>query len=198
MSDTIRAFFAVELPPQARAELVAALETLRPELPQTVRWIPDDNLHLTLKFLGELPGERLPKLVGSVAGKLTSVEPFDAALGGLGAFPDARKARIVWVGVREGQPLLARIARKLDASAGRVGVERERRPFHAHLTIGRLRSPARVPVERLAGPDLTPFLVEEVVLYESRLSPTGATYIPLTRLPLGRSEDPITELAPEF
>jgi 2'-5' RNA ligase len=198
MSDPIRAFFAVELPPQVRAELAASLEALRPELPQAVRWIPDENLHLTLKFLGELPAERLPKLVGSVAGKLTSVEPFDAALGGLGAFPDARKARIVWVGVREGQPLLARIARKLDASAGRVGVERERRPFHAHLTIGRLRSPARVPVERLAGPDLIPFLVEEVVLYESRLSPTGATYIPLTRLPLGRPEDPITELAPEF
>jgi 2'-5' RNA ligase len=198
MSEAIRAFFAVELPAELRARLVTVLESLQAELPGAVRWTPEENLHLTLKFLGELPAERLPKLVGSAAGKLASVEPFDVALGGLGAFPNARRARIVWVGVLEGQPPLARIARKLDASAGRVGVERERRPFHAHLTIGRLRTPARVPVERLAVPDFTPFSVEEVVLYESRLSSTGATYIPLTRLPLGRSEDPITEFAPEF
>ena len=79
----------------------------------------------------------------------------------------------------------------------RCGLPAEERPFRAHLTLGRLRRPAPVPIERVAGPEPVSFPVEEVVLYESRLASSGARYIPLARLPLGMTEAQTLEFAPE-
>ncbi|MCZ6568748.1 MAG: hypothetical protein O7B23_01130, partial [Deltaproteobacteria bacterium] len=99
--------------------------------------------------------------------------------------------------VQAGGPELARLARKLDAAAARIGVERERRPFRTHLTLGRLRQPAPLALSAVPCPDAKPFFVEEVVLYESRLSPTGACYVPLARLPLQRAEAQPPNFAPD-
>ena len=120
-------------------------------------------------------------------------------LTGFGALPDARAARVLWLGVGKGGRELARVARKLDAAAASIGVERERRPFQAHLTLGRLRRPQRVRLERLEAPGGIAFSVEEVILYESRLSSDGARYVPLARLPLVEVEDAeAREFAPEI
>ena len=197
-STTLRAFLALELPPEVRAEAFRAAEELRRELANAVRWVPEENLHLTLKFLGDVDSQRVPRLVSSAAAKLARVERFEGALGGLGAFPNARAARVLWLGLTRGSAQLARLARKLDSVATRAGAERDRRPFQAHLTIGRLQEPARVAIERIPGPGSLPFPVEEVVLYESRLSAAGPTYVPLARLPLGQSEAHLNEYAPEF
>lgn len=192
--ESVRAFFAVELSSAARAQAAAAIELLRSELPDPVRWVPEENLHLTLKFLGELDPDRIPKLVHLAAAKLVREHPFEAEIGGLGGFPSARAARVVWLGVTHGAGPLARLARKLDASAGRLGLERERRPYRAHLTIGRLPTPERIPFERVEAPGGARFPVDEVVLFESRPSSAGSRYRPLARLPLGRAD--ALELAP--
>ncbi len=193
----VRAFFAVELPEAVRVEAARVAAALRDEVGEGVRLTPAENLHLTLKFLGDLPQHALPKLLARAAARLAPERPFEVTLAGLGAFPNARAARVLWVGAAQGAAPLAKLARKLEAAGKGVGAQRERRPFHAHLTLARLREPRRVPIERLPAPDSSGFSVEEVVLYESRLSSSGASYSPLARLPLGA--DPVApEFAPEL
>ena len=195
--EPVRAFFAVDLPESVRKEVAEVTEGLRRELPVGVRFPSDEGWHLTLKFLGDVPRGALPRLLARASARLRSEQPFGVSLAGLGAFPNARAARVLWIGVGEGGARLAKLARKLEAAARGVGAPRERRPFHAHLTVGRLREPQRVPLERLPAPSGSGFSVGEVVLYESRLSSSGATYSPLARLPLGADGD-AHELAPEL
>jgi 2'-5' RNA ligase len=196
---SVRAFLAVDLPEAARAQAARALETVRAAVDAPARWVDPEKLHLTLKFLGQVEERRLPRIAELAAARIARLGPIEMELGGFGAFPHARAARIVWLGVSAGAPALARAARKLDSAAARAGVPRERRPFRAHLTLGRLRTPGRVPLERLVAPPGDPFSVEEVVLYESRPDSNGSTYVPLARLPLceeGRFETRF-DFAPE-
>ncbi|HKC49762.1 MAG TPA: RNA 2',3'-cyclic phosphodiesterase [Myxococcota bacterium] len=198
MSDRVRAFLAVALPDEVRSCAVAAVEQLRRAVPGDVRWVPAENHHLTLKFLGEIAEDRVDALVARAGAKLAPLAPFEVALAGFGAFPSAREARVLWLGVARGSAALAKLARKLDSAARVAGAERERRPFSAHLTLGRLREPARVEIEKLAPPTSVPWTVAEVVLYESRLAPDGARHVPLAHLPLGAGLDPSeNEFAPE-
>ena len=196
-ADPLRSFLAVDLAPHARAQAAQVMAQLRQGAPEGVRWVPEENLHLTLKFLGDVEPDRIPKLIAASTAKLERVGGFEVMLGGLGVFPNARRARVVWLGVQAGGPELARLARKLDAAAARIGVERERRPFRTHLTLGRLRQPAPLALSAVPCPDAKPFFVEEVVLYESRLSPTGARYVPLARFPLRRAEAQPPNFAPD-
>lgn len=197
MSDRLRAFFAAALPPEARACAAEAVDRLRAAAPGGVRWVPAENQHLTLKFLGEIHEEHVDRLVERAGAKLAGAAPFEVSLAGFGAFPSAREARVLWLGVARGTGALAKLARKLDAAAKVAGAERERRPFAAHLTLGRLRAPARIELERLAPPNPVAWTVSEVVLYESRLAPGGARYVPLAHLPLGAGEGDSDEFAPE-
>ncbi len=192
-----RLFFAVDLPPEARAEAARVADEMRGCVSARARFTPEANLHLTLKFIEDLESDRIPKLLASAARKLAAVEPFRVALSSSGAFPSLRAARVLWIGVGEGGSQLARIARKLDGSAGRQGVARDPRPFRAHLTLARLREPAVLAADTLPAPDPLAFSVGDVVLYESRLSSTGAIHVPLTRLPLGATEASSIEFAPE-
>jgi len=189
MSDsTLRCFMAVDVPAEIRrelGELCAALERSFPEL----RVAAPEALHITLKFLGDFPEQSLPRLARQSAAKLTRVEPFQVTLGGLGAFPHQRAARVAWIGIQTGAAELARIARKLDSTAGRLGARRDGRPYQPHLTLGRLREPEPLPLERIPAPAPMSFEVRDVVLYESRLGPAGATHIPLARLPLGPTSE---------
>jgi 2'-5' RNA ligase len=197
VSDPIRAFLAVPLSPEARAVAQQATQRLRETAPG-VRWIDASQLHLTLKFLEALASAEVPRLIAEVSGRLRGETPFEVGLCGFGAFPDARHARVVWMGVDRGQGALARLARKLDRAASRLGVPRDPRPYHAHLTLGRLREPRALALDRAAAPPRVSFRVEEVVLYESRLASNGATHLPLARLPLGSAlESSDIDFAPE-
>jgi RNA 2',3'-cyclic 3'-phosphodiesterase len=192
---TLRCFLAVELDASVRHAIAHTCAPLEREL--DARWTPADNLHLTLKFMGELAQSAVERLAEQVAARLARSPSFEVTLEGLGAFPSARAANVFWLGVSRGNGALARVARKLDVAAARFGVPRERRPFQAHLTLARLREPMPIPLERLVAPGPFQLAVERVTLFESRLSESGARHIPLARLQLGRdgAED---ELAPEL
>ncbi len=194
---TLRAFLAVDLPGEACERAAKAQEALRGATPEDVRWTAPERLHLTLKFLGEIEQGRLPRLLQRARAKLAGVEPFEVSLGGLGVFPNAREARVLWLGIGAGARELARAARKLDAAAAGIGVKRESRPYRAHLTLGRLKRAGRVALERARAPEDIAFPVDEVILYESRLETGGPRYIPLARLPLAGATDADYELAPE-
>lgn len=198
MSDHLRAFLAIALPDEARARVAEGVERLRAAAPGA-RWVPPENLHLTLKFLGEIREGDVPRLVERASAKLAREAPFEVAFAGFGAFPNAREARVLWLGAARGAGALAKLARKLGAAARAIGAERERRPFAAHLTLARLREPARVEIERIPSPEDVAFTVEEVVLYESRPSPGGPRYVPLAHLPLRAGADAEdNEIAPEI
>jgi 2'-5' RNA ligase len=186
VSDTARAFFAVDLPAEGVGAALEAIAALREAIPASAaRFVEASQLHLTLKFLGDVERPTLERLGARAAARLAGEIPFTVGLSGLGAFPDRGRARVVWLGVDEGQAALARLARKLERASTPLGIERERRPYRAHLTLARLREPRAVEISRVEPPERVSFPVEEVVLYESRLASTGATHLPLARLPLG-------------
>jgi len=189
VSDALRAFFAVDLSTEARAHASVSVDCLKAVARHGVRWLSPESLHLTLKFLGEIREEDVPRLIQRAQAKLSSERPFEVALAGFGAYPNAREARMLWQGLGKGAGALAKLARKLDSAARAIGAPREHRPFEAHLTLGRLRDPLRIELERAAAPESVAWTVSEVVLYESRLSQTGARYVPLARLPLGAGGD---------
>jgi len=196
VEETFRAFVAVEIPAPLRARCAEVARRLSGAAGR-VSWVKEENLHLTLKFLGEAEPRRIDRMLESLVHKAAKVEPFEAGLAGLGCFPSPRKARVIWIGVSEGAEALRDLAARVDGAAGKAGFERESRAFSPHLTLGRVRmsSPARGPAGGedlgtvLAREDpglLGRFPVTEAVLVRSRLGPGGSVYTPLHRIALGR------------
>lgn len=191
MSSTgqVRVFIAVPLDPKLR-DAAAGLRHHLNVSSDTIRWVPPDNLHLTLKFLGEIAERRLAKVAEVAREVARRTAPFTISLTGAGAFPSARRPQVVWVGVREGAEALVVLARDLDGSLHRLKFPRERRPFRPHLTVARARHAQ--PLPDLSGPlgDLEGLAVgtqavSTVVVMESRLHPSGATYRPIEEVGLG-------------
>ena len=185
VAGVIRSFVAILLPDPLREAIAATIEQLRP-LGPAVAWVPPRNLHLTLQFLGNQSEETLAEAEGALTEAAADSAPLAITLHGVGAFPGLERPRIFWVGVAQGaleaRALQARVA---DALARR-GFPREDRPWHPHLTIGRVHDERRW--RRDAGPELRTALaraatttfgtlrVAEVALMRSDLSPAGARY----------------------
>ncbi|OGP83949.1 MAG: 2'-5' RNA ligase [Deltaproteobacteria bacterium RBG_13_65_10] len=192
MEESIRAFVAVEIPGPLRALCAEICRRLAPATGR-VGWVKPENLHLTLKFLGNADPSRLERLAESLAHKGAKLHPFEVELKGLGCFPSPRRPRVIWVGTGEGAEALALLAQKVEGAAAKAGFSREARAFSPHLTLGRVRmdSPPADLGSLLAREDpgsLGRFFVTEVILMKSRLDPGGSIYTPLRRIPLGRRE----------
>lgn len=185
----MRCFVAVELADTLREPLV---RLLRHELPATrdVRWCTPQQLHLTLKFLGEVGDNQLRQVSAAVSAAAEQVAPFSLKLGHLGCFPSARSPRVLWVGMEDPGGGCARWLAAAEKLFEPLGFARETRPFQPHVTLGRSRGPKGAELLRrvLAQPAGLPpreMTVREVVLFESRLDPRGARYLPQHRAPLG-------------
>jgi RNA 2',3'-cyclic 3'-phosphodiesterase len=186
----MRCFVAVDLSPDVRAALEDECERLRAVAPRAdVRWVRVAGMHLTLKFLGEVPEKMLAGIRNALSAAATATPPMVLACTGLGVFPGSSKPRVVWAGITEGLQDLGRLAAAVDRAVEPFGFAPERRPFRGHVTLARVRSPRGVrPLARaveVAG--CAPFgswSASHVVLYRSRLHPTGAVYEPLATLPL--------------
>ncbi len=186
----MRCFVAVELDRALRTPLVGLL---RERLPRTrdVRWCTEQQLHVTLKFLGEVRDGQLPAVCDAVTAAARSVEPFALCLSGLGCFPSPRNPRVLWCGVEDTTGGCARWVERVDPLFEELGFPRETRAFHPHVTLGRSKGPGGAEVMRRVleeisvapGPEMT---VGQVVLFESRLSPQGAQYTPQLKARLGR------------
>lgn len=182
----LRLFVAVR-PPRRHVDAVAGVvRTLEASIPGA-RWADAANLHVTLKFLGATPPDALDAVVAACRTAAARPAPSEVAIAGLGAFPSVRRARVVWAGVRDPDRLLRRLAGRLDRKLAPLGFIAEKREFHAHLTLARLRAPAPVGDALAAAslPELDPFTVSEIVLYRSHLSPRGARYEAVAAFPVG-------------
>jgi 2'-5' RNA ligase len=176
----MRIFVAVFPPPDAQAQAARMIERLRrPE--DGVSWVKQDNLHYTVRFLGDLGEDGATRAAQAVTKATAEFQRFDAALGAPGAFPSARRARVLWLGLSEGADQLTALARAVERALERRGFGRAERPFAPHLTIGRVREVGHDWTDRLAAAstDTEPtlrFPVAHVDVVHSTLSPKGSIY----------------------
>jgi len=178
----MRTFVAVEVPESVRRSIhdFITIEA-KSELP--VKWVAFDNLHITLKFVGEIDEKKKVDIVPAIDDVCRKQGRFRVRLGGLGCFPAPRNPRILWVGVKDGDAVLCHIAAELEKELREFGFEEEKR-FHSHLTIGRVKKPCRVDgiLEKDINTDA--FEVSSITLFESTLRPDGPKYDALDRFTL--------------
>ena len=173
----MRLFTAVDPPPEVHENLVRLLEWLRPEA--RLKWTRAENLHLTLKFIGEYPEADLPALEG-VLREVKWPGDLEVRLRGLGFFPNERAPRVFWAGVETG-PELAELASRINKALVGLGIPAERRPYSPHLTLARIedRTPLdrlRKAVEALDSLEFGVFRPDRFYLYRSQPGPGGAVY----------------------
>jgi 2'-5' RNA ligase len=182
----LRLFVAVDVPERVRDAVDRALQRWRERFPDA-RWVPPENRHITVKFVGRTPPPLLDTVRGACAATARSIRPFRIRVEGMGVFPNPGRARVLWVGLRDKEGGLAAIAAALDR-----GLERDfppdRRSFAAHLTVARFNPPRPVREQaddlKVTEIGADPFRVGSLVLYRSHLSPKGARYEPLDRFAL--------------
>lgn len=189
MGDAIRTFIALPLPDHL-VRLAGDLQSELKGLGLALRWVRPENIHLTLKFLGQIPSQRVAEVTGAMQAAGRETPPLSLTVQGMGVFPGIRAPKVLWVGLGGATDALGRLQGRLEECLTEVGFAPERRPFKAHMTLARIK--ARVDADRLlqglqaaGGYAPRPFEVQEMVLYRSELRPRGAVYTPLARAVLG-------------
>ena len=187
----MRAFIGIVLPAAVRSSLAGLQRRLGESGADVadVKWVEPDHLHVTLKFLDEITDEQR-RHVEALLGRIAAEEPpFTLAMDRVGAFPSLTAPRVLWVGLSEGKEAVIRIAEAIEREGATLSLRSEERPFAAHVTIGRVRSPRRreALVQRLQASTWeppAPFQVTALTLYRSDLSASGPRYTALAEIPL--------------
>ncbi len=188
----IRTFIAIDLSPAIKSALDTLIKKLKSHGSLPVRWTAAQNIHITLKFLGDIDERRLPELKTRLISAVQGVQPFSLQVGKLGAFPNANRARIIWVGCQL-EPAGFLLQKSVEEATLEMGFPREKRPFSPHLTIGRVNTTSssqdlaalarlirETPVEWLGTQP-----VAGIRVYRSDLLPGGSRYTPLYDISLG-------------
>jgi len=184
-----RAFIAIEIPPKIQQAIHKAISSLRGEVGELVRWVPPDNIHLTLKFLGDVSLARVEQLTQMLRAEADSCPAFDIHIGGLGSFPSLKRARVIYIGIQAPAELEA-LVRGIESASRKLGYESDangRRGFSPHLTIGRVNQKIsasegqkiRRAIEAAKIDSLGTARVDSVQLYKSELKPSGSVYTKL-------------------
>ncbi|MGI8785925.1 MAG: RNA 2',3'-cyclic phosphodiesterase [Acidobacteriota bacterium] len=187
----IRAFVAVDIGPEIRERLRAVAHSLA-ELDADLKIVAVDSIHLTLKFLGNVNDEMVQDLGAILAAAARSVEPFELRAETLGAFPNSRAPRVVWIGIAGGLVALRSLYEQVEAGCVRLGLAPETREYKPHLTLARVRGRKNLKglsdYITISGPGMTLGCCEvsSLYLYQSQLRPRGAVYSKLVSCPLGR------------
>lgn len=192
----VRSFIALELSPELRENLRELIEDLKRGAKFTgarPNWVRPESIHLTLKFLGNIGEEMIEPIGNSIKEIAAGTDPFTLRALGLGVFPHERRPRVFWCGLSKGEKQIISVQRKVDAAMLDFGFEKEKRPFHPHLTLARMKS--------MKGADaLMKMLrnhknrrvgecpIDKLVLYKSQLHPQGAIYTKLVEAPFAEIE----------
>ena len=190
----LRAFIAIELPSHVCDAIQKQTARLRQTLGNDlIRWIPTQNMHLTLKFLGDTASSYLDFLKQLLTHEANSHPQFDLQLGGLGAFPTSRRPRLLWIGIHAPADLVS-LQKGIEAGASRLGYEQEERAFSPHLTIGRVRQNINPPelqkiratLDTIQLGNIGIARVDSIHLFKSDLQPGGSIYTKLFSAPLSK------------
>lgn len=179
--DTIRTFICIEIPDSIRSR-IDRLQTALKNIDAQVSWTRSSNIHLTLKFLGEVEASRISRVCKAVERASKGIERFEIEVSGAGCFPSPRNPRVLWIGFSEVPDALKELYANLENELAREGFAREKRKFSPHLTIGRLRGQKNATqlAEALIASDFKAetFKATEVIVMRSDLKPTGSIYTP--------------------
>src|SRR5229473_6307410 len=181
----MRLFVALEIPSSVRENLADLLTSLRAVSPQT-RWVHPENLHVTLKFIGEVPEAKSSAIRSALAG-VRSEQPVTLDFRGLGFFPNEKHPRVFWAGI-DASTNLKTLAANIDGATEKVGIPREQRPFSPHLTLARFEPPRlpeklRAAIQENAAREFGSVRTSQFHLIESKLKPSGAEYTTVESFP---------------
>ena len=191
--EQIRSFIAIELSEEVREGLTRLRKELERDEHKFVKWVDPGGIHLTLKFLGNIPSKRVTEITEAIKEAAQGISPFNLEISGLGAFPSIRQARVLWVGIGGEVDKLSRLQKNIDSALAALGFAKEERPFVPHLTLARIREGASPPERRSFGElvgsttfeDKYHVEVEAIRLMRSQLTPAGAIYTCLSAVGLG-------------
>ena len=193
MSDgKVRCFIAVELSDGAKAEIQRLIEAVSETEIRGVRAVRPGGVHVTLRFLGDIERDAVPKAIAAIRAAASRSRPFDLALADVGGFPNARSARVLWAGVSGDTDSLGELRASVEDELSAKGFRRDRRRFNPHITLARLRDRVSGPDRRrvveavsAVGHTKVTFTVEAVTLFQSTLHPEGSIHTLLCRALLG-------------
>lgn len=187
--EAVRTFVCIEVP----ASIKSRIEELQRGLRRTdipISWVKPANIHLTIKFLGDVAASRRDRVRQAVERACQSIAGFDLTVAGAGCFPSPKKARVLWIGLTDLPDPLRRLHANIEAELASEGFAREGKRFAPHLTIGRVRDPlkaVRTVAELMAaGFDAETFHAAEVIVMQSELNPAGSIYTPQAVIRLAR------------
>jgi len=185
----LRSFIGIGLPRECCRAIAGAISPLGAK-GGPVSWIPERNLHLTLKFLGEIPSGRTDEVAGLMAGAAREIPPFEFRVEEGGGFPSLRAPRVLWIGIREPLELVGKLHQNMEDALSGAGFPRDERPFHPHVTVGRVKGKVASGwgeqyASVVSGTTFCTVYATSYRLYESRLSPSGANYTVLREIPFG-------------
>lgn len=186
---SLRTFVAIETSLKVRGHVVRLIERLR-RTEAKVKWVAVDNLHLTLKFLGDVREAEIANVCQTVKQAVMGGRSFLLEVCGAGAFPNPARPRTVWIGVGLGVEQVCQLQAEVESALKQLGFPREGRRFRPHLTLGRVRGAAAAvrelgqQISALGDFEAGEFLVDEVVVFSSELTADGPIYSPLARIPL--------------
>jgi len=186
MPERIRAFIAIEIPNEIRAGICQVQAAVRASRLRGA-WVRPENMHLTLKFLGDIRPDEIETIAGMMAEACKRYEPFQLTVRGMGVFPGADRPRVLWVGIGGQVDVLEKLQHSLAQQLAEGGYPDEKRRFHAHLTLARFKGPVAAQellaaMRAQAAFETEPFAVRETILFQSVLRPTGAQYSALHRV----------------
>ena len=181
--EQIRCFIAIEIPETFQTPLTSAQEELRKYI-SGASWVKRGNIHLTLKFLGDVVPNQISVIKNSIEQVTDTRLPFSMELGGIGAFPNLSRPRVIWAGVKTGADQVAAIAREIDDGLSRHAFERDEKPFRPHITLARLKRRINLDpfvdvfrqYDTINGATM---VVNQVQIIQSQLRPSGTIYTPL-------------------
>ena len=192
----LRAFIALEIPAKVQKNIHHATANLRSEIGSLIRWIPAENVHLTLKFLGDISSANVQFLTQMIRVEADTHHCFDIRLMGLGSFPSPKRPRVIYIGIQAPAELEA-LQHAVESAAQRLGYVSEERSFSPHLTVGRVKNALRISatdqqnirrtLEQTKIDSLGTARVDSVHLYKSDLKPSGSVYTKLCSAPLKKS-----------
>lgn len=182
----IRSFISIEIPRPIREQMVLVPESLK-SIRGKLSWSNTNNLHITLKFLGDCTRRRLESISKGLAEIAASHTRFDLSFDGVGVFPGHSAPRIVWLGIRDGREQLVKLAKDVADSMEGIGFKKEPRPFRPHITLARIkylssRDALKDAIENMPEVNVSPMMAKYIFLMRSQLNPKGAIYTVIERL----------------
>ncbi len=190
MTDKIRTFIAIELPDN----IIDAIGNMQKKIGRyglKMRWIRPENIHITLKFLGDIDPEMIQSIESCLKKTGKENNPIQLLSRGIGVFPGLKRPRVLWAGIDGDTDILKKLQQSLDDLLSTIGIAKEKRPFKGHLTIGRFKGQADSKklisvIKTFSTFETDPFFAEALTLYQSNLKPSGAVYSKLAVIPLKR------------